>query len=50
VHWPVSALVEIKDVERARTLREKLLSNDVSPSELHADHTGVHTGRLLGDC
>jgi alpha,alpha-trehalase len=46
--WLVSALCEIGEVERARTLCEKLLSH-ASPLQLYAEELDPATGRHLGN-
>jgi GH15 family glucan-1,4-alpha-glucosidase len=46
--WLVSALAEIGEVERARTLCEKLLSY-ASPLLLYAEEIEPHSGRHLGN-
>lgn len=46
--WLVSALTEIGEVERARSLCEKLLSF-ASPLHLYAEEIDPHTGRHLGN-
>jgi GH15 family glucan-1,4-alpha-glucosidase len=46
--WLVSALAEIGEVDRARTLCEKLLSY-ASPLLLYAEELDPHTGRHLGN-
>ena len=46
--WLVSALSEIGDQERARSLCEKLLSL-ASPLELYAEEIDPHSGRHLGN-
>ncbi len=46
--WLVSALVLIGELERARTLCEKLLSY-ATPLELYAEEIDPHTGRQLGN-
>ncbi|WP_308287064.1 glycoside hydrolase family 15 protein [Actinomadura parmotrematis] len=46
--WLVSALVMIGELERARTLCEKLLSY-ASPLQLYAEEIDPHTGRHLGN-
>jgi alpha,alpha-trehalase len=46
--WLVSALTEIGEVERARALCEKLLSN-ASPLLLYAEEIEPHSGRHLGN-
>ncbi|HVT69473.1 MAG TPA: glycoside hydrolase family 15 protein [Trebonia sp.] len=46
--WLVSALVEIGEVDRARSLCEKLLSY-ASPLLLYAEEIDPHTGRHLGN-
>jgi len=46
--WLVSALVEIGEVDRGRTLCEKLLSA-ASPLYLYAEELDAHSGRHLGN-
>jgi alpha,alpha-trehalase len=46
--WLVSALAEIGEIERARTLCEKLLSY-ASPLLLYAEEIEPHSGRHLGN-
>jgi alpha,alpha-trehalase len=46
--WLVSALVEIREVERARELCERLLAYS-SPLGLYAEHLDPDTGRHLGN-
>jgi GH15 family glucan-1,4-alpha-glucosidase len=46
--WLVSALVMIGEVERAKSLCEKLLSF-ASPLQLYAEEIDPHTGRQLGN-
>jgi GH15 family glucan-1,4-alpha-glucosidase len=46
--WLVSALTEIGEVDRARTLCEKLLAH-ASPLLLYAEEIEPHTGRHLGN-
>jgi GH15 family glucan-1,4-alpha-glucosidase len=46
--WLVSALVQIGELARARTLGEKLLSY-ASPLQLYAEDIDPHTGRQLGN-
>ena len=46
--WLVSALADIGEVTRARTLCERLLSH-ASPLLLYAEEIDAHTGRQLGN-
>ncbi len=46
--WLVSALVEIGEIERARTICEKLLSY-ASPLQLYAEEIDPRSGRHLGN-
>jgi GH15 family glucan-1,4-alpha-glucosidase len=46
--WMVSTLVMINELDRARTLCEKLLSY-ASPLQLYAEEIDPHTGRQLGN-
>ena len=46
--WLVSALAEIGEIDRARTLCEKLLSY-ASPLLLYAEEIEPHSGRHLGN-
>ncbi len=46
--WLVSALAEIGEIDRARSLCEKLLSY-ASPLDLYAEEIDAHSGRHLGN-
>jgi alpha,alpha-trehalase len=46
--WLVSALTEIGELDRARALREKLLSY-ATPLFLYAEEIDPHSGRHLGN-